>query len=136
MDSVYVFGGPYLAFFYDIYVKLFVYGFIISCDFNLSTHFSKFLFIFSIFFLFLHIITLLLLFSFFYSYIPYAKADKIVYKTGNCETMFSKASIIQNRQSPQGTLLLHYRSQRCICDLSILYDCYPEIMCFTITYST
>ena len=50
--------------------------------------------------------------------------------------MFSKASIIQNRQSPQGTLLLHYRSQRCICDLSILYDCYPEIMCFTITYST
>ncbi|MCI8775392.1 MAG: 16S rRNA (cytidine(1402)-2'-O)-methyltransferase [Lachnospiraceae bacterium] len=28
--------------------------------------------------------------------------------------MFSKASVVQNRQSPQGTLSLHCRSQRCV----------------------
>ena len=33
---------------------------------------------------------------------------------GNCETLFSKVPVVQNRQSPQGTLSLHCRSQRCI----------------------
>ena len=32
---------------------------------------------------------------------------------GDCETMFSKTSVVQNRQSPHGTLPLHCRSQRC-----------------------
>ncbi len=33
---------------------------------------------------------------------------------GNCETLFSKVPVVQNRQSTQGTLSLHCRSQRCI----------------------
>ncbi|MDE7275651.1 MAG: hypothetical protein K2N98_02155, partial [Lachnospiraceae bacterium] len=35
-------------------------------------------------------------------------------RIGNCKTMFLKAPVVQNRQSPQGTLSLHCRSQRCI----------------------
>ena len=38
----------------------------------------------------------------------------IVLLLGNCETLFSKVPVVQNRQSPQGTLSLHCRSQRCI----------------------